>query len=180
MYSQSVRRTGDNLGLATGFWSGVGEWDWALNLGGSDAVSQQTSVIIELHCRTPGWHWRIDGWKAHTPGIHPEVQSLLKSRGESLCRALAKKTDFQAPRQTAVPRGHSGIGQVWYPWQEEKTSHLSTARVLASALTRLKSYVCVFALNPPGSSSRRFYQFRFSDQKTEVWEVTTFVSRSQS
>ena len=52
MYSQSVRRTGDNLGLATGFWSGVGEWNWALNLGGSDAVSQQTSVIIELHCRT--------------------------------------------------------------------------------------------------------------------------------
>lgn len=84
-----------------------------------------------------------------------------------LLKRLISRPPTREP-ESAVPRGHSGIGQVWYPWQEEKTSHLSTARVLASALTRLKSYVCIFALNPPGSSSRRFYQFRFSDQKTEV------------
>ena len=99
------------------------------------------SVRIELRHRTPGWRWELIGvWKAHTPGIHHEVQRLLKSRGESLCRVLAKMTDFQAlPQRACVSCPQwapfdSGIRQVQPPWEGEKMTHLSIASVLTSAL----------------------------------------------
>ena len=108
---------------------------------GSNAVSRQ--IVSELSYvvgHQAGVGELIGVWETHTPGIHHEVQQLLKSRGESLCRVLAKMTDFQAlPQRACVSCPQwapfdSGIGQVWPPWQGEETTHLSIASILTSAL----------------------------------------------